>query len=140
MTNLIYKAEDREQSRRAREHSVIRTRARGRSVVKILTKKKHSISTLLGPLFTGPKDLRIQNVEMISIVGSLRSNSPQFLAPEKTLINVGHVTPPEVTSRLRKANSHTLKGNRPTPTIKDSSDTSILEPEGQVYWYGTRPS
>ena len=57
--------------------------------------------------------------------------------PKKNPINAGHVTPPKVTSR-RLRSLHTsgspivthLRGDQPTPTIKDSSDVSILEPGG----------
>ena len=68
--------------------------------------------------------------------------------PKKPLINARHVVPSEVMSRrlvkshLEKRNDCTTKGGQPTPIIKDSSDisnTSALEPGGQVYQYWARP-
>ncbi len=72
----------------------------------------------------------------------------KFPRPKKTLINARHVAPSEVMSRrlvkshLEKRNDRTTKGAQPSPIIKDSSDisnTSVLEPGGQVYRYWARP-
>jgi len=125
--------------KRARYYSVLRARTRDCSAIRQFTKKKHNVSALLGPLFIGPKDLRIRNVGSISTVRSPRSNGPQRFPPEKPLINARHVTPLKITSHLGKPNSLAPKGGRPIPTIQDSSDEPILEPGGQLYRYG-RPT
>jgi len=99
-------------------------------------RKKKKVLALLGPLFIGPKGLGTRNVKTISTIRYSRSNDPQHLPPEKPFINAHHVTPPKVTSRLGKPNSHAPKGGWPTPIIKDSSDISALEPGGKCTGMG----